>query len=88
MKIRLLTLLAIPALLCGTSFTAQAGPMNAAITLLEQAKAKVQEASADKGGHRGKAINAIDNAIAQVQAGIDFDKTHDSGARENRKKKN
>ena len=87
MKIRLLTLLLIPALLCGTSLTAQAGPMHAALSLLEQAKAKLRdEATADKGGHRVKSIKAINDAIAEVNAGIEFDKAN-TGPNEGKRRK-
>jgi len=48
--------------------------MEAALASLEQAKASLQKAVADKGGHRVKAIKAIDTAIAEVKAGIEFAK--------------
>jgi len=48
--------------------------MEAALAALEQAKASLQKATADKGGHRVKAMKAVDDAIAQVKAGIEFAK--------------
>jgi len=54
-----------------------AGPqpnMTAALALLGQAKSKLQNATADKGGHRVKAIALINQAISEVEAGIAADK--------------
>lgn len=48
--------------------------MEAALASLEQAKASLQKAVADKGGHRVKAMKAVDTAIAEVKAGIEFAK--------------
>ena len=46
--------------------------MQAALGHLESAKSELEAASADKGGHRTKAIELVDDAIAQVQRGIEF----------------
>lgn len=43
---------------------------------LEEARRILEGASADKGGHRVKAIFHIDQAIAEVKAGIEFDNKH------------
>ena len=59
--------------------------MQAALDSLQAARASLEKATIDKGGHRAKAIKAVNNAIAEVKAGIEFDRTH-SGAKENRKK--
>jgi hypothetical protein len=48
--------------------------MEAALKHLKEAKESLARASTDKGGHRAKAADAIDRAMSQVQAGIDFDK--------------
>ena len=37
---------------------------------LETARAELEIAEADKGGHRDRAIGIIDNAIDEVKAGI------------------
>ena len=50
--------------------------MQAALHHLEAAKAELAEASADKGGHRAKAIEATDLAIAETHEGIRFAETH------------
>jgi hypothetical protein len=44
--------------------------MNNALHALQNAKAELQEALADKGGHRMNAINLINQAIGEVNAGI------------------
>jgi hypothetical protein len=44
--------------------------MQAALSELRAARASLEQALADKGGHRVKAINLVDQAIAQVEAGI------------------
>jgi hypothetical protein len=63
-------------LLASTLSFADQPHMEAALSSLQQAKVSLEKATADKGGHRVKALKAIDQAIAQVQAGIDFDRSH------------
>ena len=50
--------------------------MREAIRLLRDARAQLDKAEADKGGHRVAAIARVDEAIVQVQAGIDYDNGH------------
>ena len=50
--------------------------MVAAREHLKQARGSLEAAQPDKGGHRVKAIAAVDNAIAEVNAGIEFDNKH------------
>lgn len=47
--------------------------MRAALNSLQTAKNQLQAASADKGGHRAKAIDLVNAAIAEVNRGIAFD---------------
>ncbi|MBI4815400.1 MAG: hypothetical protein HY791_04045 [Deltaproteobacteria bacterium] len=47
--------------------------MRAALRNLEQAKEQLEKASADKGGHRAKAIGLVGSAIEEVKKGIEFD---------------
>lgn len=54
--------------------------MEAALTSLEAARAELDKATADKGGYRVKAIQAVDRAIEQVKAGIEWDRKHLSPA--------
>lgn len=63
------------ALLLGVGFTAgsvvAAQPhMINALHALQNAQAQLQEASADKGGHRVTTMRLINEAIGEVQAGI------------------
>ncbi|MGE0383265.1 MAG: hypothetical protein AB7Q97_00950 [Gammaproteobacteria bacterium] len=46
------------------------GHMESALMHLKQARHQLQIARHDKEGHRRKAIALVDDAIAQVQAGI------------------
>lgn len=50
--------------------------MKAALEHLEKAKAELDAASADKGGHRNKARHLVDQAIAEVKRGIRYDNRH------------
>lgn len=50
--------------------------MNAAADELRSARAELYAATGDKGGHRERAIALVDEAIAEVQAGIDYARTH------------
>ena len=44
--------------------------MQSALDSLNSAKSELESADADKGGHRKKAIELVDQAVAEVQAGI------------------
>lgn len=55
---------------------AQQPHMNAARTDLQQARAQLNAATHNKGGHRMKAIGYINSAIAEVNAGARFDRRH------------
>ena len=50
--------------------------MIAARDHLRNARRELQAAVADKGGHRERAISIVDNAIGEVNAGIEFARTH------------
>lgn len=50
--------------------------MQAARSSLQTAKAELQKASPDKGGHRVNAIGLVNSAIAEVNEGIAFDRRH------------
>ena len=50
--------------------------MQAARADLQTAKRELQRATPDKGGHRVKAINLVNQAIAQVNQGIAYDRRH------------
>ena len=50
--------------------------MHSALDNLRDARANLEHASADKGGHRVTAIGLVDQAITEVKAGIEYDRTH------------
>lgn len=50
--------------------------MQAARGNLLNAKSELQKATPDKGGHRQNAIGLVNSAIAEVNAGIAFDRRH------------
>ena len=50
--------------------------MMAAREHLRAARAELQAADADKGGHRVKAIERVNEAIAEVDRGIEFERHH------------
>jgi hypothetical protein len=50
--------------------------MQAALEHLRQARVSLNKATPDKGGHREKAIQLVNDAIAQVEAGIAYDRHH------------
>jgi hypothetical protein len=50
--------------------------MTAALESLQNAKAELEKGSADKGGHRAKAIDLVNQAIYEVKKGIEYDIKH------------
>jgi len=60
--------------LCASATTASAyqGNMEHALSSLYQAVASLREATPNKGGHRERAMDLIQQAIDQVQQGIEF----------------
>ena len=46
--------------------------MGESLAFLQSARGELQAATPNKGGHRERAIGLIDNAIAEVRAGIAF----------------
>lgn len=50
--------------------------MRAALTSLRAAKGHLEEATADKGGHRAKALELVNSAIKETEAGIAYDNRH------------
>ena len=51
--------------------------MQAALEHLRAARAELDKAEADKGGHRMKAIALVNDAIAQVEKGVGYDRRHE-----------
>ncbi len=55
-----------------TPAAAYQGNMERAMAALYDALGSLREATPDKGGHRANAMNLIQQAISEVQAGIDY----------------
>lgn len=64
-----------------TSALAYQGNMERALAELYQALAALREATSNKGGHRVKAIDLVQQAIAETEAGIEFADQHGGGGR-------
>lgn len=86
----ILGLFSIPAAVASTSTNADKDDqphMQAALDALKQAKAHLEQAAHDKGGHRVAALKAVDDAIRHTEMGIkagagnaekhEHDKDHD-----------
>jgi len=54
--------------------------MEAARADLQKAKTELNLATRDKGGHRAKAVGLVNQAIGQVNAGIQFARRHNHAA--------
>lgn len=50
--------------------------MRAALDHLLAAKSELQAATSDKGGHRARAIELVDEAVIEVQRGMEFARSH------------
>jgi len=55
-----------------TSLAAGEPHMEAALEHLKAARAELEQAEKNKGGHRERALEAVDHAIEQVKDGIRF----------------
>lgn len=65
-------------LVAASAATAEAyqGNMERALSSLYDALGSLREASSNKGGHRVQAMNLIQQAISEVQQGIEFADDH------------
>jgi hypothetical protein len=70
-KTTIVILLSISALGLNSAFARQPH-MDNALRHLREAREALQRAEANKGGHRERAIELVDQAIAQVEEGIRF----------------
>jgi hypothetical protein len=50
--------------------------MHAALDHLKQAKENLEKGAHDKGGHRARALELVNQAIAEVNQGIAYDQSH------------
>jgi hypothetical protein len=62
----------------GTAYAYQEHMVNARNNL-QQGLGELQQADADKGGHRDQAINLVQQAIDQINQGIQFAQQHPNG---------
>jgi hypothetical protein len=80
MRRTLFALLALVTLIAGFVAGCATGSgqphMTAARDHLRAAKGQLESAVADKGGHRGRAIAIVNDAITEVEAGMEFANTH------------
>lgn len=86
MRSRLIAIVSTLALLAGTSWfsvvhaqnsMARHEPhMSAALTHLQEAKSALEQATPNKGGHRERAMQLVDQAIQQVQEGEKYYEEH------------
>jgi len=61
----------------GSGYAIGAQPhMQETIALLQSARSELTAATPNKGGHRERALALIDQAIAEVNDGINFGATH------------
>ena len=63
-------------LAAATGFDDQQPHMRAALEALRGARRHLDLAAPDKGGHRVKAIEHVNMAITETEAGISYDATH------------
>ena len=62
--------------LASLAFAERQPEMKKALVNLEQAHKNLELATADKGGHRVKAMELTKAAMEEVKAGIEFDNKH------------
>ena len=58
---------------------AEQGNMDAALRQLGNALESLRRATPNKGGHKERAVGLIEQAMAEVQAGIDYAAQHGGG---------
>ncbi len=70
------TALPAGALVASAPAMADQGNMEHALRLLGNAMEALRHATPNKGGHRERAIQLVESAMGEVQAGIDFADAH------------
>ena len=79
MKRIVITLLVITAIASGFvagRASADQPRMQAALGHLRQARTELEKADRDKGGHREAALKFTNDAIAEAERGVQFDRRH------------
>ncbi len=74
--IALLVVVAISSGFVAGRVSADQPHMQAALDHLHLAKVELEKADRDKGGHRERALRLTNDAIAEVDRGINFDRHH------------
>jgi len=74
-RVALLTLVLAVGFIAGHLSAAQP-QMQSALKHLRAARADLNRATADKGGHRERAIELVNQAIDQVERGVSYDRRH------------
>lgn len=64
-----------------TAARAEQGNMDRALAALQDALQSLRQATPNKGGHKEIAVQLIEQAIGQVNAGIQFANEHGGGGR-------
>jgi len=73
----ILSLVIVATVLCAPTAKAERQPrMDVALADLQSARAKLEHATHDKGGHREKALELVNAAIAQIKEGMRYDNRH------------
>jgi hypothetical protein len=62
-----------------TAAEAYQGNMERALSALYEALGSLREATPNKGGHRENAIQLVQQAISETQAGVDYADEHGGG---------
>lgn len=75
LKASLLLVVIVVAFFAGQMSASQPA-MQSALRNLRAARADLNRATSDKGGHRERAIELVNQAIDQVEKGIAFDRRH------------
>jgi hypothetical protein len=73
LRAALLTLVLAAGFVAGQLSAAQPR-MQSALKDLRSARSELNAATADKGGHRGRALALVNDAIAEVERGIAYDR--------------
>jgi hypothetical protein len=63
------------------SAKAYQGNMERALASLHEALESLRDSTANKGGHRARAMDLVRQAIAETQAGVEFADEHGGGGR-------
>jgi hypothetical protein len=63
------------------SAKAYQGNMERAVASLHEALESLRDSTANKGGHRARAMDLVREAIAETQAGVTFADEHGGGGR-------